>query len=159
MAAAVTMRVCTGTSAGTESAAQTGIDLVSVDSADNSPSNRSDNEVAPGSNSYEKWMRLALDTANGQVVSAFWIERTGDLPDGVIIKIGTTDTPATPKATESTVAAETMHDGRRYWFDIGNDYDTDGDRTRYVVLQEQVDASADDGSIETQTFEWGWSAS
>jgi hypothetical protein len=157
MSATVTMRVYTGSGAGTESSAQIGFDLVSIDSAENSPSNRSTNKVAPGSNSFEKWLRLRLDAADGKTVSNFWVERTGDLPDGVVVKIGTTETPATPTASESTVARETMADGRRYWFDAGS-YDEAGDHTRYLVLQEQVAADAADGAIDTQTFEWGWSA-
>lgn len=112
----------------------------------------------PGTNSYEKWMRLKVDDAAGFVVSDFWIERAGDLPDGVVIKMGVTDTPATPVATVSTVATTTMADGRRYFFDMGS-YDADDDTTRYLVLQEQVVASASNGSIETQSFQWGWSES
>lgn len=158
MAASISLRVCTGTGAATESAGQTGIDLVSADNALNSGANRTAHEVAPGTNSYEKWMRIALDAANGQAVSSFWVERTGDLPDDVVVKIGTTDTGATPTAAESAVARETMHEGRRYWFD-GGEYTEDGDRTRFLVIQEQCAASAADGSIETQTFEWGCSIS
>jgi hypothetical protein len=158
MAASISLRVYTGAGAATESAGQAGIDLVSADNALNSGANRTAHEVAPGTNSFEKWMKIALDAANGQAVSSFWVERTGDLPDGVIVKVGTTDTGATPKAALSTVATETMHEGRRYWFD-GNEYSEDGDRTRYLVIQEQVAASAADGSIETQTFEWGCSVS
>jgi hypothetical protein len=157
MTATVSMRVYTGTDAGTESTAQVGFDLISADNAENGPSNRDDHEVAPGSNSFEKWLRLRIDSADGQVLSNFWIERTGDLPDGVVVKLGTTDDPATPTASESTVATETMHEGRRYWFDVG-EYSVDGDHTRYLVLQEQVAASAASGDIDTQTFEWGYSA-
>lgn len=154
MAPSVSLRVCTGTNAGTESAAQTGFALMDVDSAANDPDN---NEVAPGTNSFEKWMRMALDDADGQTVSGFWVSRTGDLPDGVVIKIGRAADGATPKATLSTVATETMHEGRRYWFDMG-EYDTAGDRSAFVVLQEQVASDADSGQIEQQSFAFGWSA-
>lgn len=153
MAATVTCRVYTGSGAGTESAAQDQIALLSIDSASYDPT---DGEVAPGTNSFEKWMRLKVDDADGTSVSDFWIERAGDLPDGVIIKMGVTDAPATPTATTSTVATTTMVDGRRYFFDMGS-YDADNDATRYLVLQEQVAADADDGSIDTQSFQWGWS--
>ena len=154
--ATTSLRVYTGTNAGTESASQTGIDLVSVDNAVNSAMNRSDNEVVPGTNSFEKWMRIKLDAANDHMLTNFWIERAGDLPDGVIIKMGVTDDPATPTASTSTVATTTMADGRRYIFDT-NVYDTSNDATRYVVVQEQTTAAAANGSIETENFEIGWS--
>ena len=154
MAASVTMRVCTGASAGTESAAQTGFALMDIDSAINDPDA---NQIAPGSNSYEKWLRLAIDDSDGRALSGFWIERTGDLPDDVVVKIGLASAGVTPKSTTSTVATETMHSGRRYFFDAA-EYDTNGDRTAFVVLQEQVAASAGTGQIDQQLFQWGWSA-
>ncbi len=154
MAASVTMRVCTGTAAGTESAAQTGFALMDIDNAANDPDA---NTVAPGANSYEKWLRLAIDDSDGRTLSGFWIERTGDLPDGVVVKIGTASAGVTPKATTSTVATETMHSGRRYFFDSA-EYDANADRTAFVVLQEQVAASASTGAIDQQLFQWGWSA-
>jgi len=134
----------------------TGIDLVSVDNAVNSTQNREDNEVLPGTNSFEKWMRIKLDAANGHMLTNFWIERDGDLPDGVVIKMGVTDTAATPTASASTVATTTMADGRRYIFDT-NVYDANNDTTRYIVVQEQVAGTASGGSIESQDFEIGWS--
>jgi hypothetical protein len=158
VAAVVTLRVYTGAGAATESAAQTGIDLISADNALNSPANRTANEVVPGSNSFEKWIRLSLDSAGGQEISSFWVERTGDLPAGVIIKMGVTDTGVTPTATTSSVATMTMAEGRRYWFDAG-EYGTTGEKTRYLVLQEQAVASAPSGSIDTQSFTFGWSTS
>jgi len=156
--ATATLRVYTGTNAGTESASQTGIDLISVDNAVNTTQNRSDNEVAPGTNSFEKWLRIKIDTANGHTLTNFWIERDGDLPDGVVIKMGVTDTAASPTASTSTVATTTMSSGRRYIFDT-NSYDANNDTTRYVVVQEQVAGSASGGSIESQDFEIGWSQS
>jgi hypothetical protein len=154
VAASVSLRVCTGTGAATESAAQTGLALMDIDSAANDPDA---NQVAPGANSYEKWVRLAIDDSDGLTVSGFWVERSGDLDDGVVIKVGYAATGATPKATTSTVATETMHSGRRYWFDMG-EYDTNGDRTTYLVLQEQVAATVTAGQIDQQVFQFGWSA-
>lgn len=154
MTASLSMRVCTGANAGTESASAPGIAFMDIDSAAIDPDA---NEVAPGSNSFEKWVRLALDDADGQAVSGFWIERSGDLPDGVTVKLGTTDTPTTPTAAASTVARETMAAGRHYFFDAGA-YDEDGARTRYLVLQEIVAADAPSGAIDTQGFTFGWTS-
>lgn len=155
MAATVSMRVNTGTNAGTESGAVTSFALMDIDSATDDPDG---NQVAPGSNSFEKIIRLKVDDADGQSLSSFWVERTGDLPDGVVVKIGVSDTGTTPTASESAVARETMAAGRRYWFDSGT-YDADGDRMRFVYLQEQVSADAATGAIDTQAFEFGWSTS
>ena len=153
MTASLSLRVYTGAGAATQSAAQTGIALLSVDAATNDPN---DHKVAPGTNSYEKWLRLLVEDADGKSFTNFWIKRSGDLPDGVVIKMGVTDTPSTPTSTTSTVATTTMADGRRYVFDATT-YSTDWDATRYVVLQEQATAAANSGVIEQQVFTIGYS--
>ena len=40
----------------------------------------------PGTNSFEKWLRVKIDAANAHTLANFWVERTGDLPDGVTPK-------------------------------------------------------------------------
>lgn len=154
MTAQLSVRVCSGPGAGTESASVPGLAWMDIDSAVIDPDA---NPITPGQNSYEKWLRLALDAADGQVVSGFWVERTGVLPDGVTLKVGITSTGATPTAAASTVATETMHEGRRYFFD-GQSYDADGARTTFVVVQEQVAASAPSGQVDTQAVQFGWQA-
>jgi hypothetical protein len=152
--ATVTLRVCTGANAATESPSVTGIAFMDIDSPVIDPDA---NEVTPGTNSMEKWLRLAIDDADGQSVSDFWIERTGDLPDGVTIKVGFATAGATPTTAVSTVARETMAAGRRYFFDTAS-YDVDGARTDFLVLQEQTTALATSGQIDTQAFAFGWQA-
>lgn len=154
--ATTTLRVYTGTNAGNQSSAVTGIDLVSVDNAVNSAMNRSDNPVAPGTNSYEKWLRILVDNANDHALTDFWVERTGDLPDGVTVKMGVTDDPATPVTSTSSVATTTMVAGRRYIFDA-DIYAATNDATRYLVLQAQTTSAAQPGSIEQGDYEIGWS--
>jgi hypothetical protein len=51
MAATVTIRVYTGASAGTESSAVSGIDLISADNATNSLANRQANPITAGDRS------------------------------------------------------------------------------------------------------------
>lgn len=154
MTASVSLRACTGAGAATESASIPGFAFMDIDSAAIDPDA---NEVDPGTNSYEKWLRIALDAAGGQTVSGFWVERTGDLPEGVTIKLGIAAAGATPVATASTIATATMTAGRRYWFDTAA-YDTNGARTGYLVLQEVVAITAPSGAIDTQAFEFGYSA-
>jgi hypothetical protein len=155
VAATVTLRVYTGSGAGTESTAQTGIALMNVDSAADSPVA---NPVTPGSNSFEKWIKLKVESADGQSLGAFWVERTGDLPDGVTIKLGITETATTPTASESSVATTTMAADRRYYFEA-NTITEDGDTTRFLVIQEQTTGSAGSGDIDANSFTFGWSAS
>ncbi len=154
--ATTSLRVYTGTNAGIESAGQAGIDLVSVDNAVNTSQNRSDNEVVPGTNSFEKWLRVSIDAANGHTFTNFWVKRTDYLPEGVVVKMGVTDTPVTPTASTSVVATTTMAAERKYFFDA-NEY-TSG-LTRYLVLQEQVASTASGGSVEQGDFTIGWSES
>lgn len=153
MAASVSIRVYTGASAGTESASVTAIALLSIDAPTNDPD---DHKVAKGANSFEKWVRIKIDAANGSSATNFWVERSGALPDGVVIRMGVTDSAATPTAATSTVATTAMAAGRRYTFDA-NVLDADNDTTRYLVIQEQVAASAVSGKITQQTFRFGYS--
>lgn len=149
----VSLRVCTGTNAATESAAQTGIALLSVDAATNDPGSH---KVARGANSYEKWVRLAVDAADGKTYSNFWVEcGSSGLPEGVTIKVGFADAGATPTSATSTVAKTTLSAGRRYLWD-DTVYDTTGDRTRFLVVQEQVAATAASGAIPQGTLTFGW---
>lgn len=149
----VSLRVYTGTNAGTESAPQTGIALLSTDSAGTNPAAA---EVDPGTNSFEKWLRVLDDSASAAPAN-YWIERSGDLPVGVVIKLGVTDTPATPTASTSAVATTTMAEGRRYFFDAAATEIVGGFASSYVVLQEQVAADADSGAIDQQVFTIGYS--
>lgn len=148
----VSLRVYTGTSAGTESAAQTGIALLSVDAATNDPASH---QVAPGSNSFEKWLAVKVDSAAGTTYSNFWVEYTGSLPTGVTITAGFALAGATPTSAKSTVATTTLSAGRRFLWDAST-YDTTGEKTAFLVLQEQVAASAASGAIPQGTLSFGY---
>ena len=56
MVATLTLRVYTSTAAGTESAAVTGIDLISADNATNTLGNRQTNPITVNTNSFVKWL-------------------------------------------------------------------------------------------------------
>jgi len=145
--AAVTLRVSYGTNAGTESASQTGVTFCAADAL-------SGPDVAPGTVSYERWMRLALDTANSHSISALSFVGAPSLPTGVTIKYGVTDTPATPVNTTSAIATHLLDTDRVIW--DTNTYDTNGDRSRYLVMQMTVASSATSGPITQNhlTFDW-----
>lgn len=151
MAATLSLRAYTGANAATESSAQTAILLVAADALTGGP-------VMPGTNSYERWLRLKIDTAPTIGVTNFWLQAVGALPDGVVIKFGVIDTPATPTSAESTVATTTLERGRRYFWDA-NTYTEQNETTRYLVLQQQVAVSASSGNIPQNTATVGWSES
>lgn len=155
MTAATSLRVYTGTNAATESAAQTAIALLSVDAATDDPNSH---RIAAGANSYEKWVRVKIDTTAGTTLANFSVERGGDLADGVVIRMGVTDNPVTPTSRTSTVATTTMVAGRRYVFDA-TPIGATGEYSRYLVIQEQVAATAPSGAIEQQVFTIGYAES
>lgn len=148
----VSLSVFTGTNAATEHPNQTAITLLSADSASTPPASA---KVAPGTNSFERWMAVSIDTADAQTYSNFWVEMTGDLPDGVTIRVGVADAGSTPTSATSTVAKTTLSAGRRFIWDA-NSYSADGDRSRFLVIQESVAASADSGAIPQQVLSFGY---
>ena len=151
MTATLSLRVYTGTDAGTESSAQTGITLTDADALSGGP-------VMPGSNSYERWVRLRVDSPPAVGVTNFFAQNTGELPDGVEIRFGVTDIPSTPVNTTSLIATHEFQSDRKYIFDV-NSYADVGDHTRYLVFQEQVSGAANSGGIDTQSIEFGWQES
>lgn len=148
MAAEISVRVYTGTNAGTESAAQTEVTLCAEDAVIGDP-------VQPGTRSFERVVALKIDAAPDVGVANFWVQNTGELPDGVSLKFGVTDTPTTPVATASAVATKDLVSGQRYIFDT-NTYTEVGEKTRYLVIQEVVAADADSGDIPDQALSFGW---
>jgi hypothetical protein len=146
------LRVFTGTNAATMSAAQTAVSLLSVDAATNDPASH---QVAPGSNSFEKWVAVYIDAAAGTTYSNFWVECGSSAPASVTIKVGFADAGATPTAATSTVAKTTLSPGRRYLWD-DTVYDTTGQQTRFLVIQGQVAASASAGAIPQISLTFGW---
>jgi hypothetical protein len=149
MVATLTLRAFTGTGAATMSAEQAAIELVADDDL-------TGGSIDPGSYSYERWLALRVDSAPTNGVTNFWFQNTGDLPTGVTIRFGISDTPRTPIATVSDIATMELVAGRHYIFDT-NTYDTAGDLTRYLVLQEQALITAPSGAIGQQTPTIGWS--
>ena len=148
--AVVTLRVSYGTNAATESASQTGIVFCAADALSGA-------DVAPGTVSYERWVRLALDTANSHSITALSFTAHPVLPTGVTIKYGVTDTPATPVNTASTIATHTLDSDHVIW--DTNTYDANSDRSRYLVLQMAVASDATSGPITQNGLTFGWTQS
>jgi hypothetical protein len=144
----VSLRVYTGTGAATESSPLTAIALLSVDAATVDPNSH---RVAPGSSSYEKWLAVKVDSADGTTWSDFSVTCSGALPTGVTIKVGVTATAATPTNATSLVATTTLQAGRRYTFDTSV-LSTTGSKSAFLVLQEVVATDAASGAIPQQAL-------
>lgn len=149
MTATVSLRAYTGAGAATESAALDGVTLISEDALTGA-------DVDPGTRSFERWLRLRLDTAPVTGVATLWLSNTGGLPEGVSLLFGVTDVAATPVATPSLVATKTLTSGQKFVFDMGP-YSEAGEHSRYVVIQEVAAADAAPGAIPAQALVFGWS--
>jgi hypothetical protein len=158
MAASLSLRVYTGAGA-TESAAQTGIDLISADNATNSLANRQANPITVGTNSYEKYVKLKIDTAPANAVDNFQIWMDGAVDSSTTLNFTTNYiTYATPVATASTVAQTNMTtytSGNKVTWDNGP-YTFTNDTTRFTVFQLVVDSDAGPGNWTQETISYSY---
>jgi hypothetical protein len=159
MAATLTFRVYTGSSAGTESGSVTGIDYISADNATNSLANRQANPIPVNSQSYEKWMKMKVDTAPANSVSNFQVWGDGTvMTSTTLMWTGAYVTGATPTNAVSTIANTTFTNftsGNKMTWDSGS-YTATNATTRYMVSQLQVAASAGPGNWTQETISVSW---
>lgn len=159
MAATVTLRVYTGTSAGTESASVTGIDMISADNATNSLANRQANPITVGTNSYEKWLKLKVDAAPANGVTNFRIWGDGAVQTSTTFNFtGAYVTGATPVATASTVANtnfNTYTSGNKAVWDSAS-YTATNATTKYAVFQLVVDSTCGPGNWTQETISYSY---
>jgi hypothetical protein len=158
MAAIITIRVNTGTNAGTQSAAVSGIDLISADNATNSLANRQTNPIDAGGQSYEKWLTARVDAAPDNGVSDFELWGDGDVDANTTLYVGITGTGATPTDSVSSVAVADFTNyvtGSRLAWDAGP-YDTIGDTTDFAVFQLAVAAGASPGNWTQETIYYAY---
>lgn len=159
MAASLSLRVYTGSAAGTESAVVTGIDLSSDDSATNTLGHRQANPITVGANSYEKWLKLKVDTAPANSVTNFKIWGDGAVQASTTLKFtGQYVTGVTPTAATST-RADTAFTG----FTAGNkatwdtvSYTATNATTKYVILQLQVASDAAPGNWTQEVISFSY---
>ena len=158
MAAALTLRVYTGAGE-TESAAQTGIDLVSADNATNSLVNRQNNPITTGTNSYEKYVKLKIDTAPANAVSNFKIWMDGAVMTSTTLYFTTNYvTYATPVATTSSKAATsivTYTSGNKATWDAGP-YTNTNETTKFTIFQLAVGSDAGPGNWTQETISYSY---
>src|SRR3989304_7356946 len=159
MAATLTVRVYTGSAAGTESASVTGIDFISADNATNSLGNRTANPIDVGTNSYEKWLKLKVDAAPANGVTNFKIWGGGAVQTSTTLMwTGQYITGVTPVATASTKANTNFNgftSGNKGTWDT-NSYAATNATTQYTVFQLVVDSPCGPGNWTQETISFGY---
>lgn len=166
MAASVSLRVYTGTNAGTESSAVTGIDFISADNATNSLANRQANPVTVGTNSFSKHLRLKIDSGiiNSVGNVKFWTDGSGQANVGLRAKLGVGSGGASPGSGDTTpsataltgdVDAYTLTAAAKGTWDAAS-YTANGDVTKALVLQLQPTVSASAGNWTQETLNYSY---
>jgi hypothetical protein len=158
MAASLSVRVYTS-SGPTESGAVTGIDLISADNATNSLANRQANPITVGTNSYEKWLKLKVDTAPANGVTNFLIWGDGAVMTSTTLMF----TGAYVTYQQGTTAASTIANTNFNNFTSGNKATWDSASltatnatTKFVVFQLVVDATAGAGNWTQETINYSY---
>jgi hypothetical protein len=166
MAAVLSVRVYTGTNAATESAAQTGISFLSIDSAATDTTTRQNNPVQAGTASFEKHLRLKIDTAPAVSVSNFlwWTDGAGQSNVNLRAKEGigtggaapgTGDTTPTATVMTSDIDAYTRTSGAKGTWDSGS-YSALNEVTKALLLQLQPQAAAAPGAWTQETINYSY---
>jgi len=158
MAATVTIRVFTGSSAGTMSGAVTGIDLMSADGATNSTANRQANPITAGGRSYEKWLKARVDVAPDNYVNNFQLWGDGAVQQSTTLYLGKTQSGVTPTNSDSTVATNNWTGyltGSRFAWHATNMTGI-GSLTDYAVFQLDVDSDAAAGNWTQETLNYSY---
>lgn|SRR5512139_725030 len=156
----LTLRVYTSTNAGTESTAQTGIDLISADNDTNTLSNRQAYPITVGTRSYEKWLKLKIDSKGANNVSNFKIWGDGATQTSTNLYFtGNYSTGTTPSATRTTIANANFTNysssGSAATWDAGT-YTNTNDVTKYAVFQLDVGSDATPGNWTQETINYSY---
>lgn len=159
MPASLSLRVYTGASA-TESSAVTGIDLISADNATNTIANRQANPITVGTNSYEKWVKLKVDTAPANGVTNFKVwSATGSVSTSTSLYFTAGyATYATPTNAQSTVASANFVNytaGAKATWDSST-YTATNATTKFAVFQLRVSADANPGNWSQHTVNYSY---
>jgi hypothetical protein len=159
MVASLSVRVNTGSAAGTESSAVTGIDFISADNATNSLPNRQANPITVGTRSYEKWLTLKIDTAPANGVTNFKIWGDGAVMTSTTLYFtGSYVTGTTPTSGASTIANANFTSytaGAKATWDTAS-YSATNAVTKFAVFQLAVDGTAGPGNWTQETISYSY---
>lgn len=158
MAASLSLRVYTG-GGPTESSAVTGIDLISADNATNSLANRQANPITVGAQSFEKWLKLKIDTAPANGVTNFKIWGDGAVQSSTTLFFtGNYVTYQAGTTAASTIANTTFTNfttNNKATWDTAS-YAATNATTKFVVFQLAVGATADPGNWTQETVSYSY---
>jgi len=158
MAASLSLRVYT-TGAQTESAVVTGIDLESADNATNTLANRQANPITVATNSYEKWLKLKIDTAPANGVTNFKIWGDGAVDTSTTLAFTsqyvTFQQASTVTTTIGNANFTTYTAGNKATWDTVS-YSATNATTKYVLFQLQVAATANPGNWTQETISYSY---
>lgn len=159
MSATITIIGCTGASAATE-ATITALMMRSNDSVAVTKANPITIPTGATVHSFEKWLRFKCTVAPSNQCTNFKYWGPNTIPGtGLLLFAGTTDTGATPTASDSSIAT-TQQDTNYY--DTSHQLAITGtlvnvnDETDYVVLQLDVANTASPGDIVQQTHNYSF---
>lgn len=166
MPATISVRVYTGTNAGTESAAQTGISFLSIDSAATDVTTRQNNPVQAGTASFEKHLRLKIDVAPAVSVSNFkwWTDGAGQANVALRAKEavgtggatpGTGDTTPSATAMTADIDAYTRTAAAKGTWDAAS-YSALNNVTKALILQLQPASNASPGAWTQETINYSY---
>lgn len=166
MAAVIDVRVYTGASAATESAGQTGISFLAIDSSATDATTRQNNPVVAGTTSFEKHVRLKATVAPavswGNV--KFWTDGAGQANVGLRAKLAVGTGGATPGTGDSTPTATAMTgDADAYTYTSGAKgtwdsatYSAVNTVSKALLLQLSPTGSASPGAWTQETLNYSY---
>lgn len=159
MVATLTVRVYTGASAANQSTAQTGVSFLSNDSAATDLPTRQANPITVGSRSYEKWIKLYIDTAPSNGVSNFKVWGDGAVMTSTTLYFTANYITGTdPSATRTSIANanfNTYTSSNKATWDATT-YTQTGSTTRYAVFQLDVGSDAQPGNWVQETINYSY---
>jgi hypothetical protein len=159
MAATITIQGCTGENAATE-ATITGLMMRANDAVTVTKANPITIPAEGTAYSFEKWIRFKCTAAPDNQVANFKYWGPNTPPGtGLVLYAGTTDTGATPVATDSSVATtqqDTNYYDTSHTLAIGGTLTTEDDESDYLVLQLDVGSTASPGDIAQQTHNFSY---
>jgi len=159
MAASLSVRVYTGSAAGTESSSVSGVDMISADNATNSLANRTANPITVGTSSYEKWIKLKVDTAPANGVTNFKVWGDGAVMTSTTLNFTAAYvTGVTPTNATSTIANTTFTNftaGNKATWD-STSYTATNATTKYLVMQLAVASDAGPGNWTQETANFSY---
>jgi hypothetical protein len=163
MAASLSVRLQTGSSTGSQGPAQIGIDLESADNSLNTLANRAANPItvpsgAASAFSYEKYLKLYVDTAPANAVTNFkaWCALSAPATGVTLAGEGAVSAYTAPVSTSRTTAATLpTSSGSAIQWDSSS-YSSIAQVTKYLVLQLVVLSTAAAGNVPQMTISFSY---